>query len=95
MRPRLDLTMGIELYRHLVLKCTNHKYRDISPPSIRRFKDGLKSANLSACKTHWRLSRFFIIECRTTFSPKDIPATIIDVTLRSKQLQAGGYFWRT
>ncbi len=95
MRPRLDLTMGIELYRHLVLECTDHKYRDISPPSIRRFKDGLKSANLSACKTHWRLSRFFIIECRTTFSPKDIPATIIDVTLRSKQLQAGGCFWRT
>ncbi|PBL04594.1 hypothetical protein ARMGADRAFT_1071032 [Armillaria gallica] len=93
MRPRLDLTVEIELYRHLVLKCTNHKCRDISPSSIRRFKDGLKSTDLSACKTHWRISRSFIIECRTTFSYKNISATIVDVTLRSMQLQARGYFW--
>ncbi|PBK86216.1 hypothetical protein ARMGADRAFT_1066639 [Armillaria gallica] len=93
MRPRLELTVGIELYRHLVLKCTSHKYRNIWPSSIRRFKDGVKSTNLSACKTHWRISRSFIIERHTTFSSKDVPATIVDVTLRSKQLQAGGYFW--
>ncbi|PBK86324.1 hypothetical protein ARMGADRAFT_1017540 [Armillaria gallica] len=64
---------------------------EIAPSSIRRFKDGFKSTNLSACNT----SRSFIIECHATFSSKDIPATTVHVTLRSKQLQAGGYLWRT